>query len=42
VIAADGMVLALDPAGRRLWEALQTGCTLDDLVAASVLAGDVQ
>ena len=41
VIAADGMVLALDPAGRRLWEALQTGCTLDDLIAASVLAGDV-
>ena len=41
VIAADGMVLALDPAGRRLWEALQTGCTLDDLVAASALAGDV-
>jgi hypothetical protein len=39
VIAADGMVLALDPAGRGLWEALQSGCTVEDLVEASVLDG---
>jgi hypothetical protein len=41
VIAADGMVLALDAAARGLWEALQTGCTVDDLVEASVLGGDL-
>ena len=41
VIAADGMVLALDPAGRGLWEALQSGCTVDDLVEASVLDGEL-
>ena len=39
VIAADGMVLDLDAAARRLWEALQAGCTLDDLVRASILEG---
>jgi hypothetical protein len=41
VIAADGMVLALDSAGRSLWEALQAGCTVDELVEASVLEGDL-
>jgi len=39
VIASDGSVTALDGAGRRLWEALQIGCTVDDLVAASVREG---
>jgi hypothetical protein len=39
VIAAHGMVLDLDAAARRLWEALQAGCTLDDLVRASILEG---
>jgi hypothetical protein len=34
VIARDGMVVALDPGGRRLWEALQAGSTVDDLVDA--------
>jgi hypothetical protein len=42
VVAADGMVLGLDAAARRLWEALQIGCTVDDLVQASVLEGDSQ
>lgn len=41
VIAADGMVLALDPPARGLWEALQTGCTVDDLVEATVLGSDL-
>jgi hypothetical protein len=41
VIGPDGMVLVLDPNGRRLWEALQTGCTVDDLVDACVQHGDV-
>jgi hypothetical protein len=41
VIAPDGMVLALDPAGRGLWEALQSGCTVDDLVDASALGSDL-
>jgi hypothetical protein len=38
---SDGMVLGLDAAARRLWEALQIGCTVDDLVQASVLEGDL-
>jgi len=41
VIAPDGMVIALDPSGRRLWEALQAGCTEDDLVDACVQHGDL-
>ncbi|MGH6900291.1 MAG: PqqD family peptide modification chaperone [Geminicoccaceae bacterium] len=41
VIASDGTVVALDAAGRRLWEALQTGCTVDDLIAASVQEGNL-
>jgi hypothetical protein len=41
VIAPDGMVVALDPNGRRLWEALQAGCSVDDLVDACVRHGDV-
>jgi hypothetical protein len=39
VVAPDGMVVALDAGGRRLWEALQAGCTVDDLVEASVREG---
>jgi hypothetical protein len=39
VIAGNGAVAALDPGGRRLWEALQIGCTVDDLVEASVEYG---
>ena len=34
VVAGDGAVVALDVAGRQLWEALQTGCTVNDLIAA--------
>jgi Coenzyme PQQ synthesis protein D (PqqD) len=40
VIAPDGMVVVLDSSGRRLWEALETGCTVDDLVDACVQYGD--
>jgi hypothetical protein len=39
VIASDGAVLALDDGGRRLWEALQAGCSIDDLVEAAVDCG---
>jgi hypothetical protein len=39
VISRDGAVLALDSGGRRLWEALQAGCTVDDLVEAGVEHG---
>ena len=39
VIASDGGVLALDAGGRRLWEALEAGCTADDLVEAGVEHG---
>jgi Coenzyme PQQ synthesis protein D (PqqD) len=39
VISRDGAVLALDAGGRRLWEALQAGCTVDDLVEAGVEHG---
>ena len=39
VVAADGAVISIDAAGRRLWEALQAGFTVDDLVAASVEYG---
>ncbi len=42
VIAPDGMVVALSPGGRRLWEAIQAGCTVDDLVAASVRHGNLR
>jgi hypothetical protein len=41
VVASDGTVVALNAGGRCLWEALQAGCTLDDLVAASVREGGV-
>jgi hypothetical protein len=41
VVAPDGMVVALDPSGRRLWEALQAGCTVGDLVDASVREGEL-
>jgi hypothetical protein len=39
VVASDGAVAMLDAAGRGLWEALQAGCTIDDLVEASVEHG---
>ena len=42
VIAPDGSVAALDAAGRRLWEALATGCNVNDLVAACVGEGDLR
>jgi hypothetical protein len=41
VVAPNGRVVALNPGGRRLWEALQAGCTVDDLVEASVQEGDL-
>jgi Coenzyme PQQ synthesis protein D (PqqD) len=39
VVSSDGSVASLDSAGRRLWEALQAGCTIDELVEASVAYG---
>ena len=39
VIASDGALLALDGGGRRLWEALQAGCSIDDLVEAAIESG---
>jgi hypothetical protein len=36
VTAPDGSVCALNAAGRRLWEALQVGCTVAELTAACV------
>ena len=39
VIARNGTVAALDPGGRRLWEALQAGCSVAELVDASVQEG---
>jgi hypothetical protein len=39
VVASDDTVAWLDAAGRRLWEALQAGCTVHDLVEASVEHG---
>jgi len=41
VIAPDGAVVALDAGGRCLWEALQVGSTVDDLVDACVRHGGV-
>jgi hypothetical protein len=41
VIAPDGTVAVLNASGRRLWEALHAGCTVDDLVDASVQAGNL-
>lgn len=41
VVASDGTVVALNAAGRRLWEALQAGCTLGDLISACVRDGDL-
>ena len=34
----DGAVFAVDPAGRLLWEALQAGCSVDELAAAAAHA----
>jgi hypothetical protein len=39
VIAPDDTVLALDPGGRWLWEAMKAGCSFDDLVEAGVEHG---
>ena len=39
VIASDETVAWLDAAGRHLWEALQAGCTIDELVDAGVKHG---
>ena len=41
VIAPDGAVAALNSGGRRLWEALQAGWSVTDLVEASVLEGSL-
>ena len=41
VIAPDGTVAMLNASARRLWEALQAGCTVDDLVAASARETDL-
>ena len=41
VVAPDSMVVSLDAGGRYLWEALQAGCTLDDLVDASVRGAEL-
>jgi Coenzyme PQQ synthesis protein D (PqqD) len=41
VIARDGTVAVLNPSGRRLWEALEAGCTVDELVDASVHEGSL-
>lgn len=38
VAGPDGAVFAVDAAGRRLWEALQAGCTVDELAAAAAHA----
>jgi hypothetical protein len=38
-IAPDGAICALDAAGRRLWEALQAGFDVEELVAACVRHG---
>lgn len=39
VVSPDDAVLALDAAGRQLWEALRVGCTVDELIKASVEHG---
>ena len=41
VVAPDGMVVALDPGGRRLWEAVRAGCTVDELVEVCVQEADL-
>ena len=41
VIAPNGAVAALDPGGRRLWEALQSGWSVADLVDASIQEGNL-
>ena len=41
VVSSDGMVASLDSAARRLWEALDAGCTIDELVRASVEYGNL-
>jgi Coenzyme PQQ synthesis protein D (PqqD) len=40
VVAPDGTIAVLNASGRRLWEALQAGCTVDELVDASVHEGN--
>jgi hypothetical protein len=39
IVTSEGGVVAIDAAGRRLWEALQARCTANDLVAACVEHG---
>jgi len=39
VVASNGAVALLDAAGRRLWEAIQAGCSVDDLIGAGVEQG---
>jgi hypothetical protein len=39
VVASDGSVASLDAVGRRLWEALHAGCTIEELVNAGVEHG---
>ena len=42
VIAADGMVARCSmPRARRLWEALEAGCSVDDLADASMRESDL-
>jgi hypothetical protein len=36
VVGRHGTVVTLDATGRELWEAVQIGCTTDDLIAAGV------
>lgn len=39
VVGSNGVVALLDAAGGRLWEAVQAGCSLDDLIGAGVEHG---
>jgi hypothetical protein len=39
VVTAEGAVVAIDAAGRRLWDAVQAGCTEDELATACVQHG---
>jgi hypothetical protein len=41
VVAPDGTIAVLNASGRHLWEALQAGCTVDELVDASVHEGNL-
>ena len=41
VVTPEGAVVAIDAAGRRLWEAIQAGCTEAELTAACVQHGAI-